>query len=209
MATILEKSVWVYAPKTGSTFADAVLRNCVGGETFNRGSTHWMFHELPKRFRRGRVPITIVRHPVAWYRSYYASRTRAIAKGAGKGFSKRLIAEVGHPLEMHRRFARVLNDTFLSTNNFEHFAWSIVTHHPGILSEMFRAFAAPCEFVCKTETIHVDIVDALRMTGENVSVEDLLATPPLNRSNALPECNEPVEQMILESERYTIERWYS
>lgn len=208
MATILKNSVWVYAPKTGSTFADAALRDCANADTFRLGSTHWMFHELPPKIRRGRKAVTIVRHPIAWYRSYYASRIRAKRKGVGTGFRQRLIAEVGHPLEMHRRFAQVMNATFHASNSFADFADRITDDHPGILSAMFRAFSAPCGFVCRNETLVKDMIEALRRNGEAAVLPRLYSTPPRNQSSQLPDCSHAVEQLIMESERYTIERWY-
>jgi hypothetical protein len=151
----------------------------------------------------GKRPFTFVfvRHPLTWYRSYWACRM------------------MNHRWKVHPRqritgwqtFGSVL-DHECRSNDFVKWMQNVLAYVPeGFLSRVYRIYTEDVDFVGKVESLQDDLYQALRLAGEKIPPGEI---QPLSKDNAsLPKFLEaarfPMElaERVMAAESYVVQRW--
>ncbi len=150
--------------------------------------------EVAEEFKRDRLQFCFVRHPLAWYKSWWAYRIRR------KRSDKRHYADKFHG------------------ESCDQFIRNVLDAHPGgFVTELFQLYVGPeadqMDFIGRTENLVGDLKKALRLAGQPIRApfDGLL---PLNVSSALPEIAprvtvtpETVER-VNAAERWVLETFY-
>ncbi len=147
-----------------------------------------------------RFSFAFVRHPLTWYRSFWAYRMML------RNFSP------------NRDGARFPPDACW-TEPFERFVQLCLEMYPeGWVGSLYRCYLGPdgnqLDYVGRQEHLADDLVEALRLAGETFDEAQLRATPRRNRSASMPRfagqlgLSEETTQRVLECERWVIERYY-
>ena len=174
MAVTTGKAIIYHIPKCGGTWVKVALeeagldykpaRNLKGPQPFNLKIAHATPDVVVPSTKKGRLGITFVREPIAWYTSYWSFRSR---KGA-------------------RRDDKFPADGLWS-DNFDEFVNNILDAFPGgFVTELYQYYVGEdlnkVDFIGRQETLIDDLVDALEMAGESFEAGMLRATPPQNQS---------------------------
>jgi len=184
-----------HLPKTGGTWvAQAVA--AAGVQTWRPvpadGHLPSHGHASPLEVDLGdRFSVAFVRHPLSWWRSYWAYRMRV-------GWS------------MADEFDRAV-----ASDDFNEFATRVLDlspgHFDGLVGQFVGAPAPRVDFVGRFERLVEDTCTALRLGGEPFCEEALRAHPNVNvndydsfRARYRPD----VAARLADAERHTIERFY-
>jgi hypothetical protein len=188
--------VFLHLPKTGGTWvAQAVA--AAGVQTSRpdppagqRYSDHGHAY-LPDVSVGERFSVAFVRHPLDWWRSYWAHRMR-----------------VGWSMENAL-------DSAVASDDFNDFVARVLDHCPGHLDGLVGQFvgspAPRVDFVGRFEHLVDDTCSALRLGGESFYEAAVRAHPNVNvndyasfRAHYRPD----VAARLVDAERQTIERFY-
>lgn len=140
-----------------------------------------------------RFLFTFLRHPVNWYRSYWAHRMR----------SEWIIPQYPEEREAWdcmRNGKRGWNDGRL----FDVWVEEICERHPGFLSRIYRTYTKRMHFIGRTENLLGDLNSALQLAGEDFQVDSIAQK---NLSGNLPVLHPDTKNMILESEHDALVAW--
>jgi hypothetical protein len=139
-----------------------------------------------------RYTFAFVRHPLDWWRSFWAFRMR-------RGW------QPGHPI-----------DSRASSPDFDEFIGQVLEHLDGHLAERFGSYIgppeAPISFIGRFESLIDDLVRALTAAGERFDEALLRAHPPSNVSDydRFPAAFDPeLARRLAQSEHAIIERFYA
>jgi hypothetical protein len=137
--------------------------------------------------------IAFVRHPLSWWRSYWGYRMR---RGWDDGQGDKII-----------QLAR--------SDNFDDFIELVIENLPGHLNRLYSRYVGPPEqpisFVGRYESLTDDLVEGLRLGGEEFDEEKLRSCKPVNRSpyDRFPaEYTPTLREALLAAEHEVIERFY-
>lgn len=158
---LLPNSAFVHIPKTGGTWVRKAL--AAAEIPFQKVDLlpHAPFSELEPQVG-GRFAFAFVRHPVAWYRSYWSMRMRYPRK-----IPPVAAAEV---------------DAFMS-DDFDAFVSSCCLQRPGAATEMFARYTGwpvKLDWVGHAERLVEGLVEALTLAGERFDPEAIRSCPPSN-----------------------------
>lgn len=151
------------------------LTNVMGGR-FEVGTSH----HPPKR--KTKNSFTFMRHPVEWYRSFYA-------------------AQVQNYKSNHDSFKDFLSSAYGGMEMLDR-NWTT-------LSDYARPFHTRCGFVGRCENLTEDLKTALDLFGEKYNYEELMLRPPVNQSIVDIYPDEEDIAMILDKERELVELFYN
>jgi hypothetical protein len=182
---------FLHVPKTGGSWAPEAIRAAGVPVTRPEGppghatlAESWDYAD--------RFTFAIVRHPLDYWRSYWAFRVRT-------GW------EMNHPL-----------DRDFGTDNFEEFIEAVIAHDPGYASDLFEWFVGPpdgeIDFIGRYENLVDDVCLALALGGESFDEELLRSYPKVNVSQYGahgPRYPPSLAARLAEVERRGIERFYS
>lgn len=187
MATLTNSRIaFIHVPKTGGIWANVAMRKAgiQLQETQNDSNVrrgHFAWNEVPNSlFRFG-----FVRHPMAWYRSYWSHRNS------------------------HQDWGDEILDN-LARAPFPEFIEAVAEEAPGYLSSLYELFLGPpgeIEFIGRYENLQSDLITALERAGQPFDPEAIRATPPTNVSAERPDMPEVMDR-IIEAEQPLIERFY-
>lgn len=176
MAIRTKRFIFYHIPKTGGTWVKVALEEagvtyrpthtCGGPHPFNLKWAHASPDTVRPGSGDGLFSFCFVRRPVAWYRSYWAFRSR---KGA-------------------RRDENFPADGLWS-DNFDEFVNNLLDAYPdGFVSKLYQYFTGingdKVDYIGKQESLVNDLVLALRMAGEEFDEQALRACRRTNRSPA-------------------------
>jgi hypothetical protein len=205
MTVILPNSVFLHVPKAGGTWVRQALKNTelVRGELTSRHSEEstegkkrsWHMVPRDKSILQGKYVFCFVRHPLTWYQSHWAFRTRRSNWNSGNILDKRCVLDC----EKERM-------------DFNDFIDNVIEEFPeGYLHWLYNFYAQHAVFVGKMENLQSDLVNALFMAGEDFDVGTIANTP---RENVMPrKYHREVKYTtaraikILELERKVIEKY--
>lgn len=154
MALILPHSIFLHVPKTGGTWVRHLLLslNIPHRET-HRGDHDPGFgpidsiHDIPihdRSWYENTAKWCFVRHPLAWYRSYFAYRQK-------------------YPWEPKA----IELDKLCQSNNFQEFIEKAIRFYPGgYVCKLYNSFARRCDFVGKQEDLETYVMAFLKKTGD-------------------------------------------
>lgn len=186
MALILDNCRLLRTPKTGSTWMAFALKNA-GCRFVKTEVPHLERNEAPGQ---GLFTIAFVRHPWAWWKSYWVYK-----RAGGWDFRNRF-------------------DLQCMDNEFERFMLNVLDHAPGRCSEVFRKFVGSAddriEFVGAFENLVDDLVAGLRQAGAQFDEAGLRATGVRNASDYSAfstKCSPEIQSRVLDAEREMLERF--
>jgi hypothetical protein len=154
----------------------------------------------PRWQRRARAgfKFCFVRHPLAWYESYWSfTRSRGwVAWGVNRR---------GRP---HWHPNAPLDG--LGDDDFNRFMRNVLERCPGYVSRLYGWYAAPeIDFVGKQERLTDDLAEVLRRLGRAFDADRLRAQPPVNvsdRSHA-PVWDPALRHEVASAESAALERF--
>ena len=205
MAYLLKKSVFIHTPKTAGQWVAAALdREGLIVETI--GPVHTSPDEISneRAVKERQFTFTFVRHPASWYRSMWAHQ---MDEGWGaiddpEWFTPRWI-------EFWAKFTRDCH-----SNSFDQFVRNCIDHYPGgLVSSLYEAYTAECDFVGKQENLSADLQTALDQAGERYNPARLLSTQPRNVRGQKPRRKRATHytrdliELISKTETKTIKRY--
>lgn len=169
---------------------------------FGLYSGHKMPDGISEENKDGRFLYTFVRHPIAWYKSFWCFRIKA-RDGAGYATIKP---------------GRFVLDRYWSPK-WDEFVDNVLEGYPdGFVNKLYRAYVGDnCEkvnFIGKQENLANDLVKALTLAGEDFDEKKLRATKRVNvaaglkKYGKLCKLSKKLEKKILDKERWVIERFY-
>lgn len=205
MAILTERFILYHIPKTGGIWVKVALKNAgVVYQTprwskephpFNLKHAHSTPDNVVPGAKNGRVAITFVRKPVAWYRSYWSFRSR---KGA-------------------KRDEKFPADGLWS-DDFDQFVNNILDAYPGgFVTRLYQYYTGPdmgkVGFIGKQERLVDDLVQALTFAGEPFDEAALRATPRQNEGQPrwLRRCvlTDATLARVADCERWVLESFYA
>jgi hypothetical protein len=183
MTLQLPHSIFFHIPKTGGTWVRLALQKAgvpfrhlhrtdcrasqqIGAEC-DKKCAHVAFQNLPPALVKPAFTFAFVRHPLSYYQSYWCYKMQ-------------------HGWRAENEF-----DKLFANNDFEPFLWTVVQHNPGRLMKLYNRFLGKAaqgsevvSFVGKQEHLATDLVQALRLAGEEFNEEKLVGTTPKNAATA-------------------------
>jgi hypothetical protein len=157
---ILPRSRFLHIPKTGGVWVSEVLKK-VSGLNYavcEQWDGHLDLHHAPGQ---GLFTFAFVRHPLHWWRSYWAMR------------------EFGEWAN-----AAWFCDVQCRSSNYAYFIECVLDKCPGMCSDLFETYVgtpeAPIDFVGRQENLQEDLITALKLAGEVFNEPAVQMVPPLN-----------------------------
>lgn len=199
MAVRLPNSIYIHLMKTGGW----TVRNVLSELRLNRGEVgrhHDPVCLLPLPKKKRPFVFVFVRHPLSWYRSYWAFRMQAAWQVHPK-----------QPITGWQTFGSVL-DHECRSNDFATWMENVLAHVPeGFLSRIYRIYTEGVDFVGKVESFEEDFCRALRLAGESFSPEIIHRFPRRNVTNsrftAAARWPKKLAAKIMQTESYALERF--
>lgn len=175
---LLKNSIFYDVPKTGGSWVSEGLM-AYNDATFVYGTSHEPPDPNDKEIYNKRFTFTFIRHPVDWYKSYYASRVQA-------------------KTEEPNNFDDFLKRMFSGRKTFG-VEWTSLTDY-------LKPFMK-CDFVGTTENLGEDLIMALKMGGEAADKGNLLNRPWVNVTEYKFQPNQEQIDLIKRKEKRLI-RFY-
>jgi hypothetical protein len=136
--------------------------------------------------------IAFVRHPLDWWRSFWAHRMRE-----GWIFPD-------HEIDSHA-----------SSDDFDDFIEQVIENLPGFCGALFERFTGPVDdqvcFTGRYENLVDDLVDALTLAGQRFDAPKLRAFPPRNVGDeryVSVRYRKDLVRRLAKAEAAATERWY-
>jgi len=167
---ILPKSIFIHVPKTGGTTVQKTLRTYICDALYTEG--HLTVDELAQQGHQRNKSLAFVRHPLTWYRSFWAF------KMWGKEKYKR--AEDA-PMKVWT-FAE-----FPPAMEFNDFLAGVFEQYPGgFLTSFYKHFLKGVSYVGKYENLSADLVNFLFSAGEHFDINQITSAFSEYRKNETP-----------------------
>lgn len=199
MAVRLPNSVYVHMMKTGGWSVREALSQMklVVGEI---GRDHDPACLLPLQSGPRPFIFVFIRHPLSWYRSYWAFRMQENWK-----------VRPDQPITGWQTFGSVL-DHECRSDKFETWMRNVLAYVPeGFLSRIYRIYTEGVDFVGKVEFFPDDLCQALTFAGEAYSPAVVASMPRKNvtdpRFLALATLSSELAHQVMRTEEYVVERW--
>ncbi|MFT5028006.1 MAG: hypothetical protein ACI9VS_000426 [Candidatus Binatia bacterium] len=197
MALILKDgTVFLHLPKTGGNWVTKVLRECglaKGGlghkhanmdrllapMNYRKSSlrAHFKIHRIKKALTPKPFIFCFVRHPLAWYESWFNYMTQLKRNWRSWGDENDLFD--WHP-------NADLNGC--GASNFNQFMRNVIDKRPGYVTELFASYAkSPCDFVGKQESLREDLVKVLKRLSLKFDEDFIMNFQPFGVSPKLQE----------------------
>ena len=174
MAVATDKFIFYHIPKTGGTWVKVAMEaagvkfravHTMGGpHPFNLKWAHATPETVRQSWRPGRFSFCFVRQPVAWYRSYWAFRSR---KGA-------------------RRDENFPADGLWS-DDFDQFVNNLLDAYPGgFVTQLYQYYTGvdgtKVDYIGTQESLVDGLAEALHLAGQDFDEAALRSERPCNRS---------------------------
>ena len=189
MALRLRTCIYIHIPKTGGTWVTKLLQK-EGRVLEIANPTHLTLTELLEDPAyagwEGLPAFTFLRHPLSWYKSYFAYRTRfGWAKGSGL-------------------------DRDCWNADFSTFVLRASEQHPGYLGDSYGRFVKGIDYVRPFETLRESLIEILGLVGETLPESAIYAFGKINHTKS-HECQytSTALKALLVSEKKAVELWRS
>jgi len=199
MALKLPHAVYVHLPKTGGWF----VRNVLEKQGLNRGEVGREHDPANLIYgKNGKRPFTFIfiRHPVEWYRSYWAYRAMNDWR-----------ISPHQPITGWQLFGSVL-DNDCRSNDFQTWVDNVFAQVPqGILSIVYGVYTDGVDFIGRVENMREDLCVALELAGESFDRGLIHSFPKQNASHRewleRAVYGEGQEKRLLEIESEALNYW--
>jgi hypothetical protein len=199
MAVVLPHSIYIHLMKT----AGWSVRGMLSEMKLNLGEIgrcHDPAHLLPLPSQKRPFVFVFVRHPLSWYRSYWAYRMQAQWK-----------VHPNQSITGWQTFGSIL-DHECRSDDFSMWVQNVLDYVPeGFLSRIYHIYTDGVDFVGKVENLNDDFCEALTLAGENFSSDVVRDFPRRNRTQAnftaaatLPR---PLARKLMAAESYITEQF--
>ena len=200
MAVLLPKSIYIHLMKTGGWSVRHTLSR-MGLRLREIGRGHDPASLLPADERENRFTFVFIRHPLSWYRSYWAYRMQV----------NWVIVHAKQPITGWQTFGSIL-DYECRAYHFETWLQNVLEFVPeGFLSRIYRIYTEGVDFVGKSESLNRDLCQALTLAGETFSPAEIGELPKRNVTNprftAVATVSKDVAERVMHAESYIAERW--
>ena len=145
--------------------------------------------------------FVFIRHPLSWYRSYWAYRMQVEWK-----------VHPRQPITGWQTFGSVL-DHECRANDFATWMRNVLAYMPeGFLSRIYRIYTEEVDFVGKVESFSKDLSRALTLAGETFSPKALQSLPKRNVTNTkfttLATLPKTLAGKVMAAESYIVAKWH-
>ncbi len=154
MALVLPQALFVHVPKTGGTWVRRVLEEA-GLARGELGRAHATPDELrhEPHFRHADVVFAFVRHPLEWYRSYWAYRRK-------HGWHR------PSPQELQAPIRTVRLDAHCRAEQFPAFVRNCLRRYPhGWVTQLYAHYTRGCTHVGRFERLRDELLRILQAAG--------------------------------------------
>lgn len=190
MAVRLAKSIFLHVPKCGGTWVRKVLHSCgLAKEELIKHATLAELQAIPSGAWANLPAFAFVRHPVAWYRSYWAFKIE------------------------HGWDAKNGLDDFIRADDFESFVKNCIREKPGLAGTIYDMFTRGATYVGRVEILRESLIHILTQIGEQFSPNIIYSLPAENiralKPTLEPKCrySPGLLAAVIEVEKTTIERY--
>lgn len=166
MPTLLQNSLFIHTPRTGSTFCHDVMRNMglIKGEIGHRHDK-WENLNQNEQYNSKPFKFCFVRDPLDWYKSYWAFR-------------------MTHGWRPDVRTDMNFLDLYCRSDDFETFICNIFKRYPnGFIGDLMLRYQFNCDFVGRYENLREDLIKALRLASERFDPDFIRSYQVRNASN--------------------------
>jgi len=199
MAVRLPNSIFIHLMKTGGwTVISALDHAKLHRGTIGRDHDPACLLPLPTHPRP--FVFVFVRHPLTWYRSYWAYRMQAAWQ-----------VHPEQPITGWQTFGSVL-DHECRSDDFETWVRNVLAYVPeGFLSRIYRIYTDGVDFVGRVESLEKDLCRALALAGEKFSPAAVRSAPRENVTGrsfvAAARIPNTLAAKVLKAEAYVVDRW--
>lgn len=176
-------AIYFHIQKTGGRWVGAALAHSgIKTITNHTGGNKNTFRHVDTK---NQFLFTFIRHPVAWYRSFWAQRTEKKWRG-----------------DWIDRY---------KANTFEKFLINILKTKKAHLSKMFLFYIGKpkvLHFVGKTESIRKDLMYLMDFFGVEYSKKKILTLEKINYSHLKPKCSKEIISKVIDLEDEIISMYY-
>lgn len=203
MAVRTNRAIVYHIPKCGGTWVKVAMKAAgltyratrnLGPHPFGLKNAHATPDMIPERYKDGLYSIAFVRHPLAWYRSYWAFRMR---KGARR--------DEAFPADG------------LWSDDFSEFVDNVLDAYPGgFVTALYQYYVGEAgdgvAYIGRTENLANDLVDALFKAGEDFNPWEIFDTAAQNAGidkwKRAAQYQPDTAFRVLDAERWVTERFY-
>ncbi len=174
--------MFLHPPKTGGNWVKAAIKYCEI-PIREEGDRHAIIERADK------FVFTFVRHPASWYVSRFRCpwHRGRIREGRAKDVDCLTPEEAA---DFHVWLNRVL------------------VEHPGYVSHIYNRYTEKADFVGKQENLKEDLIQALKLAGEDVKPMRIRKAHPVHVSKInVPLYNEALLNKVLKGEAEAIEKF--
>jgi len=190
MCIRLPKSIFLHVPKCGGTWVRRTLAACnLVSEEIRDHVTLDALRALPSGRWKNLPAFAFVRHPAAWYRSYWAYKV-SVGWDPNNGI-----------------------DPAVQAPQFEPFVRNCIRHRPGLAGNLYRMYTQGAVYVGRMELLRESIIHILTQLGEVFDPAVIYSAPAENvhgLTAALePKCRYSPQLLkeVMEVEKEAIERY--
>jgi len=221
MAVLLNNgSVFLHIPKTGGSWVTRTLKDlglfrcsiahkhanwlhilAPGNQGIGRRLEYLGKRALFLRTRPRPFTFCFVRHPLAWYESFYAYKSQP-----------KIAWELDGDFEnLHRWHPNAVLNGLGQNRSFTEFVEAVLEKHPGYVSSLFAHYTFhPVDFVGRQECLREDLIRALELQGLKFDPEAVRASRKVNESNEHRErstWDPDLRARVLAAERGALQRF--
>jgi hypothetical protein len=199
MAVRLPSSIYIHLMKTGGwSVREALARMDLNRGEIGRGHDPASLLVLPRHKRP--FIFVFVRHPLSWYRSYWAFRMQAQWK-----------VHPQQPITGWQTLGSVL-DHECRADDFAVWMRNILAYVPeGFLSRIYRIYTEGTDFVGKVENFEDDLCRALTLAGETFDPTIIASMPRRNvtgeQFTAAAKLPGKLAEQVMAAENWVVQRW--
>ncbi len=177
------EAIFFHIQKTGGRWVGGAISDVgIKTTTCHKGGNKNTYRSVPTK---NKYLFTFIRHPFAWYRSYWAQRTET-------------------------KWRNDWIDVY-KASTLEQFILNILKTKRPYASEMFKYYIGDprvLDFVGLNENMANDLIKVLTTLNIKFDEKVILNKKPINTSKAKPKCSKELIDKIIDLEFWTISQYY-